>query len=208
MCGITGFLDPSRSCSADTIETLVGRMTDAILHRGPDDSGAWADPESGVVLGFRRLAILDLSPTGRQPMLSTNGRFIIVFNGEVYNFNQLRTELASLGHTFRGHSDTEVMLAAICQWGIQAAVQRFNGMFAFALWDRHECQLTLVRDRLGIKPLYYGWAGSVFLFGSELKALKAHPAFRAEIDRGALALYLRHNYIPAPYTIYRGFCKL
>jgi len=208
MCGITGFLDPSHSCSADTIEPLVGRMTDAILHRGPDDSGAWADPESGVVLGFRRLAILDLSPTGRQPMLSANGRFIIVFNGEVYNFNQLRTELASLGHTFRGHSDTEVMLAAICQWGIQAAVQRFNGMFAFALWDRHECQLTLVRDRLGIKPLYYGWAGSVFLFGSELKALKAHPAFRAEIDRGALALYLRHNYIPAPYTIYRGFCKL
>jgi asparagine synthase (glutamine-hydrolysing) len=141
-------------------------------------------------------------------MLSADDRYVIVFNGEVYNFNQLRVELASLGHVFRGHSDTEIMLASICQWGIQEAVQRFNGMFAFALWDRRERRLSLVRDRLGIKPLYYGWSGKVFLFGSELKALKAHPAFQAEIDRGALALYLRHNYIPAPYTIYTGFYKL
>jgi asparagine synthase (glutamine-hydrolysing) len=208
MCGITGFIDFSHSYSADTNKTLIRRMTDAILHRGPDNSGMWADAESGVVLGFRRLAILDLSPAGHQPMLSADGRFIIVFNGEVYNFNQLRIELAGLGHAFRGHSDTEVVLAAISQWGIQAAVQRFNGMFAFALWDCRESRLTLGRDRLGIKPLYYGWVGGVFLFGSELKALKAHPNFRAEIDRGALALYLRHNCIPAPYTIYRGFCKL
>ncbi len=208
MCGITGFWDPSSADCAEELQTRVTSMTEPIHHRGPDDSGMWVDALSGIALGFRRLAILDLSPAGHQPMFSTDERYVIVFNGEVYNFNQLRAELAGLGHAFRGHSDTEVMLAAICQWGIQAAVQRFNGMFAFALWDRRECRLTLVRDRLGIKPLYYGWAGSVFLFGSELKALKAHPVFRAEIDRGALALYLRHNYIPAPYTIYTGFCKL
>jgi asparagine synthase (glutamine-hydrolysing) len=208
MCGITGFLDISENKKQTSFQETIARMMEPIRHRGPDDSGEWVDAQSGIALGFRRLAILDLSPAGHQPMLSADDRYVIVFNGEVYNFNQLRTELASLGHTFRGHSDTEVMLAAICQWGIQDAVRRFNGMFAFALWDRHECRLTLVRDRLGIKPLYYGWAGSVFLFGSELKALKAHPAFRAEIDRGALALYLRHNYIPAPYTIYTGFCKL
>ncbi len=208
MCGITGFLDLSHNHPADTIENLVGRMAGTLRHRGPDDSGAWTDAANGVAIGFRRLSILDLSPAGRQPMHSADDRYVIVFNGEVYNFIQLRTELASLGHTFRGHSDTEVMLAAICQWDIQAAVQRFNGMFAFALWDRRERQLTLVRDRLGIKPMYYGWIGKTFLFGSELKALRAHPVFRAEVDREALALYLRHNYIPAPYTIYRGIHKL
>ncbi|MFH1523485.1 MAG: asparagine synthase (glutamine-hydrolyzing) [Chloroflexota bacterium] len=208
MCGITGFLDLNHSAPAETLQATAKHMSDALRHRGPDDSGEWADSQCGIVLGFRRLSIVDLSPAGHQPMLSADGRYGIIFNGEVYNFNQLRTELAGWGHAFRGHSDTEVMLAAICQWGIQDAVRRFNGMFAFALWDRQERQLHLVRDRLGIKPLYYGWAGSLFLFGSELKALKAHPAFRAEIDRGALALYLRHNYIPAPYTIYTGFYKL
>jgi asparagine synthase (glutamine-hydrolysing) len=208
MCGIAGFLDPSCSFSADTIKTLIERMTDVIVHRGPDDSGNWIDAQNGIALGFRRLSILDLSPAGHQPMASADGRYIIIFNGEVYNFDQLRNELAGLGHAFRGHSDTEVMLAAICQWGIQAAVQRFNGMFAFALWDRRAHCLSLVRDRFGIKPLYYGWSGGVFLFGSELKAVKAHPAFQTGIDRDALALYLRHNCIPTPYTIYTGFCKL
>jgi len=208
MCGITGFLDFTRSTSSETLENFIRRMSDSIQHRGPDDSGAWLDAASGVALGFRRLAILDLSPSGHQPMLSADGRFVIIFNGEIYNFASLRDELLGLGHSFRGSSDTEIMLAAIRQWGLQNAVQRFNGMFAFALWDRREQKLHLVRDRLGVKPLYYGWAGQTFLFGSELKALRAHPDFQADIDRDALALFLRHNYIPAPRSIYRGFFKL
>ena len=208
MCGITGFLEISKNKDQTSFQATIARMLEPIRHRGPDDSGHWMDAQSGIVLGFCRLAILDLSPTGHQPMASADGRYVIVFNGEVYNFNQLRNELASLGHAFRGHSDTEILLASICQWGIQEAVQRSNGMFAFALWDRHEHRLTLVRDRLGIKPLYYGWAGRVFLFGSELKTIKAHPSFNSDIDRNVLALYLRHNYIPAPYTIYAGFRKL
>jgi asparagine synthase (glutamine-hydrolysing) len=208
MCGITGFWDISKNADEASLRQTIARMMEPIRHRGPDDSGEWTNVRCGMTLGFRRLSIVDLSPTGHQPMLSADERYVIIFNGEVYNFNQLRIELAGLGHTFRGHSDTEVMLASICQWGIQAAVRRFNGMFAFALWDCHEHQLTLVRDRFGIKPLYYGWSGNVFLFGSELKALKVHPAFHAEIDRDALALYLRHNCIPTPYTIYTGFRKL
>jgi len=207
MCGITGFLDSSSKMIQD-FQPVIKRMTDMLVHRGPDDSGAWVDTNSGIALGFRRLSILDLSPAGHQPMFSADGRYAIVFNGEIYNFAELRTELSALGHGFRGHSDTEMMLAAVCQWGLVPAVRRFNGMFAIALWDRQERQLHLVRDRLGIKPLYYGRAGQTFLFGSELKALRAHPAFRDEIDRNALALYLRHNAIPAPYTIYTNICKL
>ena len=208
MCGITGYWDISRQTDDLSLQEALARMLEPIRHRGPDDCGEWTDAPSGLALGFRRLAILDLSTTGHQPMLSTDGRYVIIFNGEIYNFSQLRDELSGLGHAFRGHSDTEIMLASICQWGIREAVQRFNGMFAFALWDRQTHRLTLVRDRLGIKPLYFGWAGSILLFGSELKALKAHPAFHAKIDRDALALYLRFNYIPAPFTIYQGFHKL
>ncbi|MCX6038725.1 MAG: asparagine synthase (glutamine-hydrolyzing) [Chloroflexi bacterium] len=208
MCGITGFWDPSGADCAEELQALVTAMTEPIRHRGPDDSGTWVDTQVGISLGFRRLAILDLSPAGHQPMFSADGRYVIVFNGEIYNLAELRSELSAFGHGFRGHSDTEMMLAAVCQWGLVPAVRRFNGMFAFALWDRQERQLHLVRDRLGIKPLYYGRAGQAFLFGSELKALRAHPAFRDEIDRNALALYLRHNAIPAPYTIYTNFCKL
>lgn len=207
MCGITGFLDSSSKMIQD-FQPVIKRMTDMLIHRGPDDSGAWVDTNSGIALGFRRLAILDLSPAGHQPMFSANGRYVIAFNGEIYNFADLRNELSALGHGFRGYSDTEMMLAAVCQWGLVPAIRRFNGMYAIALWDRQERRLHLVRDRVGIKPLYYGRAGQAFLFGSELKALRAHPAFRSEIDRNALALYLRHNYIPAPYTIYRGFYKL
>jgi asparagine synthase (glutamine-hydrolysing) len=183
-------------------------MTDQLIHRGPDDAGTWVDSDAGVALGSRRLAIVDLSPAGHQPMLSFSERYVIVFNGEVYNFCELRQELEPKGHKFRGHSDTEVILAAVSEWGLETAVQKFVGMFAFVLWDRQRRVLHLVRDRLGIKPLYYGWAGRTFLFGSELKAFRAHPDFTPEIDRNALALGMRFNYIPQPYSIYKGICKL
>ncbi len=208
MCGITGFFDFSGQNTQAVLQDQVELMTDAIRHRGPDDSGAWINAGQGIALGFRRLAILDLSPTGHQPMLSADERYVIIFNGEIYNFADLRSELVSLGHGFRGTSDTEVMLAGIVQWGVEGAVRRFNGMFSIALWDRQEQVLSLIRDRLGIKPLYYGWSDKVFLFGSELKALRAHPSFNGEIDRDSLTLYMRHNYIPAPHSIYRNIRKL
>jgi asparagine synthase (glutamine-hydrolysing) len=204
MCGIWGFvgqpLDPA-------VSTRIG---ESLAHRGPDDAGVWSDPSAGVTLGHRRLAIVDLSAAGHQPMTSACGRFVVVFNGEIYNHLDLRSELERIGAApaWRGHSDTETMLAAFVQWGITAAVQRMTGMFAFALWDRERRELTLARDRLGEKPLYFGRLGKAFVFASELKALRAHPAFDCEIDRDALTLLLRHNYIPAPHTIYRGIRKL
>jgi len=184
-------------------------MNDTIYLRGPDSHGVWSDQAHGLALGHRRLSILDLSPEGHQPMVSRNGRFIIVFNGEVYNFRDLRAELEAAGHAFRGHSDTEIMLAAFSQWGVHAATKRFNGMFAFAVWDRDEKLLHLGRDRLGEKPLYYGWmADGTLLFGSELKALKAHPSFQGEINRDAIAGLLKLNYIADPHSIYQGIYKL
>lgn len=188
MCGITGFFDASCQMSDQEMRYVVQNMSQALTHRGPDDGGRWVDAQSGVALGHRRLAILDLSPEGHQPMDSANGRYTIAFNGEIYNFLELRHDLERLGHAFRGHSDTEVMLASFSQWGVEQSVKRFNGMFAFAVWDRQERLLSLGRDRLGEKPLYYGWSGQTFLFGSELKALKAHPNFKAEINRDALTL--------------------
>jgi asparagine synthase (glutamine-hydrolysing) len=185
---------------------IVRRMTATIRHRGPDDEGQHIDPEVGLALGHRRLAILDLSPEGHQPMVSRSGRYWMVFNGEVFNFVQLRAELAH--SDWRGRSDTEVMLAAIERWGLREAVRRFIGMFAFALWDSFARKLYLVRDRLGIKPLYYGWANGTFLFASELKALHAHPEFKAVIDRDSLASYLCHNHVPGPRSIYVGVRKL
>jgi len=185
---------------------VVRSMTDSLRHRGPDDDGHWSDPAAGIALGQRRLSIIDLSGAGHQPMLSASGRYYIVFNGEVYNFNELRRELD--GIAWRGYSDTEVMLAAIERWGLRAATQRFVGMFAFAVWDRKTRTLHLVRDRLGIKPLYYGFCGATLLFGSELKALRCHADFHPEIDRDTLALFLRHNYVPGPYTIYVRTWKL
>ena len=211
MCGIAGFLNLTTSDRPGAMRTQVERMAAAVCHRGPDGAGTWVDPGAGIALGHRRLAVLDLSPAGDQPMVSASGRYVIAYNGEIYNAQELRADLESTdttGAVFRGRSDTEVQLAALERWGLPGGVRRLNGMFAFALWDREERILYLVRDRLGEKPLYYGWNGRCFLFGSELKALRAYPGFHDEIDRTAVALLLRHGYIPAPYSIHEGISKL
>ena len=209
MCGIAGYLIKNASRDREDSSAVLKRMADTIVSRGPDDFGVWHD-DSGIGLAHRRLSILDLSPAGHQPMHSISGRYVIAFNGEIYNHLDLRNALKNTN--WRGHSDTETLLAAFEEWGIEATLKKAIGMFAIALWDRQTRQLTLARDRLGEKPIYYGWQGcgerSSFLFGSELKALKAHPAFSAEIDRDALCLLMRHNYIPAPHSIYRGISKL
>jgi asparagine synthase (glutamine-hydrolysing) len=208
MCGIAGFLAPDRRLAETELSSIARGMADTLRHRGPDSSGIWSDPEAGVALGHRRLSIIDLSPEGHQPMASASGRFVISFNGEIYNFPVLRRELEGLGIAFRGHSDTEVLLAAIDAWGLDGALPKLAGMFAFALWDRRSRTLHLVRDRLGKKPLYFGWAGRDLVFASELKAFYEHPAFVPEIDRGAQVLLLRHGYVPAPLSIYCGVFKL
>ena len=206
MCGIAGSIQ--QGLTSSDWKKLLEAMTRVLVHRGPDDGGFWVDEQAGVGLGHRRLSIIDLSPAGKQPMVSACGRYVVSFNGEIYNFLELRQELEGLKHSFRGHSDTEVLLAAVSQWGLEKAVERFNGMFAFALWDRQARSLSLGRDRLGEKPLYYGWTGRAFIFASELKAFKAFPGFKPEIDRDALALLLRYGYIPAPHCIYTGVRKL
>ena len=208
MCGIIGFWEPHRSRSATELELTAEAMTNTLSHRGPDDQGIWADAEVGLALGHRRLAILDLSPEGHQPMASADGRYVLAFNGEIYNFAMLRSALEQTGHSFRGHSDTEVMVEAFSEWGLLPAVRRFVGMFAFGLWDRWTRSLHLGRDRAGEKPLYYGWFGNAFVFGSELKALRAHPSWRAEVDRGSLALLTRYGFVPGPRSIYEGISKL
>ena len=209
MCGIAGAWSPRKDSGREALEALGRRMGQAIAHRGPDDSGTWTDPAAGVVLAHRRLSILDLSPEGHQPMVSADGRWVLAFNGEIYNHHPLRQALAALGHRFNGHSDTEVLLAAIAQWGVHEALERGNGMLALAAWDRQQQVLWLARDRVGKKPLYYGWAedGTV-LFGSELAALRADPRLRTEVDPDALALLLRLDYIPAPHSILQGVHKL
>ena len=249
MCGFVGFLGGVASPGDQREEALLKRMANTITHRGPDDVGDWCDVVQRIGFAHRRLSIVDLSPAGHQPMHSPSGRYVMVFNGEIYNHLNLRRELKipprpplkkgrefprpntdrtttqstkpssgqvagylpkgeGMHFRWRGHSDTETMLAGFEAWGIQNTVERAIGMFAIAVWDRQSCTLTLVRDRIGEKPLYYGWQGDAFLFGSELKALRAHPAFEGKIDRGALGLYMRHNHIPAPYSIYQGIAKL
>ena len=208
MCGIAGFVDLSRETPADRLAATVRRMALSLRHRGPDDEGAWIEAEVGVALGHRRLSILDLSPAGHQPMESKNGRHVLSYNGEVYNFLELRTELEAKGIVFRGHCDTEVIVEAIATWGITATLPRLIGMFAFSLWDRETRTLTLVRDRMGIKPLYWAHQENLFLFASELKAFYAHPGFRVEVNRDSLTSFLHHNYIPAPHSIYRDTFKL
>lgn len=214
MCGLAGYLGGAPRQDADVHRMLLKQMTDTISRRGPDDEGFWFDGERAIGLGHRRLAIVDLSSNGHQPMRSGGSRYVIAFNGEIYNHLDLRKELDAIGAVpaWRGHSDTETLLAGFDAWGIEATVKRAIGMFAFAVWDRDTGVLTLGRDRIGEKPLYYGWQGrgreAVFLFGSELKALRAHPAFESSINRGAVSLQLRHNYIPAPYSIYEGISKL
>jgi len=208
MCGIVGFIDSLKSSGPEALHAIVGRMSGTLVHRGPDDSGSWAEAASGVALGHRRLSILDLSPQGHQPMRSANGRFVTVFNGEIYNFAELREDLESAGRRFRGSSDTEVLLEGFSEWGFEQTLKKCVGMFALALWDASQHTLYLARDRMGEKPLYYGWQRGVFVFGSELKALRAHPEWHADIDRNSLTLLMRYGYVPAPYSIYRGIQKL
>jgi asparagine synthase (glutamine-hydrolysing) len=208
MCGLTGFIDLRRQTPQDRLERLAQAMADTIVHRGPDDGGVWADAEAGIAFGFRRLAIVDLTAAGHQPMFSADGRYVIIYNGEVYNADELRPDLEARGIRLRSHSDTEVILEACAAWGVEATLRRLVGMFAIALWDRKERTLTLVRDRLGKKPLYWGRVGSTFFFGSQPKSFFAHPDWRAEIDRDSLAQYLRFNHVPAPRSIFRGLSQL
>lgn len=207
MCGLAGIFT-RQPLRGDQLWERADRMAARLVHRGPDDGGGWTDAEAGVAFGFRRLAIIDLSEQGHQPMRSRSGRFTLVFNGEVYNHPELRSELEADGCPFRGHSDTEVILAAFERWGIEAALQRFTGMFAMAIWDADARALSLVRDRLGIKPLYVHAGANAVLFGSELKALLAAPEFDQTLDLDALAAYFRYGFVPAPSTIFRGTIKL
>ncbi|HEK1009046.1 TPA: asparagine synthase (glutamine-hydrolyzing) [Pseudomonas putida] len=209
MCGIAGFWHPNSQGRYDGL-TALARMTDAIIHRGPDDAGAW-DNGAGLFLGHRRLSIVDLSSAGHQPMASASDRYVMVFNGEIYNFQALRKDLEASAQgslPWRGHSDTEVMLAAFERWGVQETLRRLVGMFALAVWDRNSETLTLARDRIGEKPLYYGFQNGALLFASELQALEAHPDFDAAVSRDSLALLLKYAYVPAPQSIYQGIYKL
>ena len=207
MCGLAGILT-NDGTGADALRDTVERMASTIVHRGPDDSGTWIDEKAGVAIGFRRLAIIDLSRHGHQPMVSNDGRLVIAYNGEIYNYRELRAELESFGARFRGHSDTEVLLAAIQRWGIADAISRLIGMFAIVLWDAEERRLHFVRDRLGIKPLFVGQMDRTVVFGSELKALLASRRLDRRLDAEALSAYFRYLYVPAPRTIFTRVRKL
>lgn len=211
MCGLSGFVLGANCPTRTGMDSQIRAMVSTLRHRGPDDAGVWINAEVGIALGHSRLAVLDLSDNGHQPMVSKSSRYVIVFNGEIYNHIVLRAQLQdeqSQQVNWKGHSDTETLLAGVEAWGLEEALKKTIGMFALALWDRQEHTLYLARDRLGEKPLYYGWQKGVFLFGSELKAIKKHPSFVGEIDRNAITLLLRHSYIPGPYSIYKGVKKL
>jgi asparagine synthase (glutamine-hydrolysing) len=207
MCGIAGFLD-DRPATRASREAVVSAMTEALRHRGPDDGGVWVDADSGIALGNRRLAIIDISLAGHQPMASADGRYVIAYNGEVYNHRELAERLRQQGVALRGHSDTEVLVEGFARWGVAPTLRACEGMFALALWDRRQRTLTLIRDRLGIKPLYWGRVGRALLFGSELKVLRCHPDWQPAVDPDSVASFLRFGYVPAPYSIYRGVHKL
>ena len=209
MCGIVGLLDPSAARPAEATDRILSAMSDTMVTRGPDASGSWVDAAAGVGFGHRRLSILDLSEHGAQPMVSGDGRYVLTYNGEIYDHQELTADLRKLGVRFRGHSDTEALVEAIARWGVTATLERVDGMFAFGVWDRHERTLTLARDRMGEKPLYFGTldTGEV-VFGSTADAIRAHPDARLRIDLDSLALYFRHKYVPAPRSIYRGIAKL
>ena len=208
MCGIVELVDLKRRLGPDELRTIASRMADSLVHRGPDDRGGWIDAEAGVAIGHTRLAIIDLSPAGAQPMISSCGRFVLSYNGEIYNASEIHADLQAAGRPFRGHSDTEVMVEGFAVWGVRPTIERVIGMFAFAAWDRSTRKLTLGRDRLGIKPLYWGHVDGSLVFASELKALKTLPGWRGELDRDALSAFLRYGYVPTPMSIYRGVHKL
>lgn len=209
MCGVAGYLGVFGSGASADAQAVLRRMGDTLQHRGPDDAGYWWDAANAIGLAHRRLSVVDLSPAGHQPMESPSGQYVIVFNGEIYNHQDLRDLLEGKGAaSWRGHSDTETLLAGLDAWGVEETLKRSIGMFAFAVWDRETATVVLARDRVGEKPLYYGWQGNAFLFGSELRSLRVHPAFKAPIDRQALTLLLQYNYIPAPHSIYQGIAKL
>ena len=208
MCGFAGLFDPTRAAGTDALVHLAEQMAAVLAHRGPDDSGRWVDPDGRVAFGHRRLSVVDLSPHGHQPMVSSDERWVLVLNGEIYNHPALRARLVADKVRFRGTSDTEVLLEAVGRWGVDRALEAAEGMFALALWDRRELRLHLARDRFGEKPLYVGWVGAMLAFASELKSFPCLSGFAPELDRDAVALYLRHNCVPAPRTIYRGIAKL
>ena len=208
MCGIAGFIDKRGAWRAEDWSHTAMAMATPLRHRGPDDAGVWSDPAAGVALAHRRLSILDVSPAGHQPMTSSCGRWVLTYNGELYNYVELREELVAAGRTFRGHSDTEVLVEACAAWGVEATLRKTRGMFGLAVWDRSERSLTLARDRLGLKPLFWGRFGDLFLFASELKGLRAHPGWTPEIDRASLAAYMRWGHVPASHCIFRGLHKL
>lgn len=210
MCGIVGVVGSLNSNVGLALPELVDRMAALLAHRGPDDSGVWTDSGGDVALGSRRLSVIDLSHAGHQPMVSASGRYVVTYNGEIYNYREVRVEVEHHDPAirWRGHSDTEVLLAAIERWGVPRTVEKLTGMFAFGVWDRRERMLHLARDRLGEKPLYYGWIDGAFVFASELKAFQGHPRWQGSIDRGVLALFLRHSCIPAPHCIYQNVYKL